>query len=430
MQALRSIKGTKDISPQESPRWRYIENAIHSLASHYNYREIRTPIFEETALFARGVGEYTDIVTKEMYTFKDKGGTDLTLKPELTAPVVRSYIQHHYDQQFPVNKLYYLTPLFRQERPQAGRQRQFHQYGIEIIGSEYPEADVETIAFAMNVYHHLGITNDLSENNEALVLRINSIGDSSCRPAYLEKLRSELAPHKNELCNSCQDRFDTNILRLFDCKNPHDQALLSEYAPTITDNLCDDCHDHFSTVTRQLDVLGISYTVDPTLVRGLDYYTRTTFEITSDLLGAQDALCGGGRYDPLVEQLGGQPTPAVGFAAGIERLLIVLEEQDLFPDFTDILDLFIVVIGDEARPRAYKLLQNLRNEHIRCDMDMLRRSVKAQFREANRQNAQYTAVIGENELEAEEVTVKNMATGDEKSLPFSEIKQFLLGKIE
>jgi len=430
MQGLRSIKGTKDITPEESPRWRYIESAIHSLASQYNYREIRTPIFEETALFARGVGEHTDIVTKEMYTFKDKGGTDLTLKPELTAPVVRSYIQHHFEQQYPVNKLYYITPLFRQERPQAGRQRQFHQYGIEIIGSEHPEADVETIAFAMNVYHKLGISNDLSENNEALVLRINSIGDLNCRPAYLDKLRSALAPHKEDLCNSCQDRFDTNILRLFDCKNPHDQELLSEHAPKITDNLCDDCHDHFSKVTRQLDILGIPYKVDSTLVRGLDYYTRTTFEITSDLLGAQDALCGGGRYDPLVEQLGGKATPAVGFAAGIERLLIVLEEQDLFPDFTDTLDLFIVIIGDDARPRAYKLLQNLRNEDIRCDMDMLRRSVKAQFREANRQNAQYTAVIGENELEAEEVTLKNMTTGDEKSLPFSAIKQFLLHAIE
>ncbi len=430
MQALRSIKGTKDITPADSPKWRYIEQIIHDLGAQYNYREIRTPVFEETSLFARGVGEYTDIVTKEMYTFNDKGGTSLTLKPELTAPVVRSYIQHHYEQTYPVNKLYYLTPLFRQERPQAGRQRQFHQYGIEIIGSEYPEADVETMAFAMNVYEKLGLSTTVTSDNNALRLRINSIGDEKCRPQYLQELKTALKPHKHDFCHSCQDRFDSNILRLFDCKNPHDQELLKNHAPSITEHLCDACEEHFTTVTSQLDVLDIPYEVDPSLVRGLDYYTRTTFEITSDLLGAQDALCGGGRYDPLVEQLGGQSTPAVGFAAGIERLIIALESQDLFPDFSDTLDLFIVIIGDEARPRAYKLLQNLRNEDIRCDMDMLRRSVKAQFREANRQNARFTAIIGENELDTGEVSLKNMKSGVEKSLPFSDIRQFLLDTID
>jgi len=422
---ITSVKGTKDILPEESPKWRYIESIIHELAAEYNYREVRTPVFEETQLFARGVGEYTDIVTKEMYTFLDKGETSLTLKPELTAPVVRSYIQHHYDQTYPLSKLYYLTPLFRQERPQAGRQRQFHQYGIESIGSEHPETDVETIAFAMDVYTRLGLH---SEENH-LELRLNSIGDSNCRFQYLQQLQGDLAAHRDNLCKTCQDRYESNTLRLFDCKNESCQAILEEYAPKITDHLCEECDQHFSTVTRLLDELAIPYILDHTLVRGLDYYTRTTFEITSGLLGAQDALCGGGRYDLLVEQLGGNATPAVGFAAGIERLILALEAEDLFPDFTDELDLFIVLVGDSVRPKAFKILQNLRSEGVRCDMDFLRRSVKAQFREANRQNASYTVVLGENELEAGEATIKNMATGDEQLVPFTDLAKFFRKKL-
>ena len=418
---ITSVKGTHDILPDETPKWRYIESTIHTISAQYNYREVRTPVFEETQLFARGVGEYTDIVTKEMYTFQDKGENSLTLKPELTAPVVRSYIQHHYDQTYPLNKLYYITPLFRQERPQAGRQRQFHQYGIEVIGSEHPEADVEVIAFAMEVYNRLGLDN--------LELQLNSIGDSTCRPAYLDTFRNALEPHKTNLCNTCQDRFDSNTLRLFDCKNETCQHIIDEHAPKITDHLCEDCHTHFQTVTSLLDDLEIPYTLDHTLVRGLDYYTRTTFEFTSDLLGAQDALCGGGRYDLLVEQLGGNATPAVGFAAGIERLIIALESKHLFPDFSDALDLFIVLVGDSVRPRAYKILQRLRADGVSCDMDFLRRSVKAQFREANRQNAQYTLVLGENELDAGEATIKQMATGDEQLVPFRELADFFQKKL-
>jgi len=420
MEPIQSVKGTKDIQPDETPKWRHIENAIHRIATLYNYREIRTPIFEETQVFARGVGEYTDIVSKEMYTFLDQGENSLTLKPELTAPVVRSYIQHHYDQTYPVNKLYYLTPLFRQERPQAGRQRQFHQYGIEIIGSDQPEADVETIALAMHVYETLG----LSGAGTALQVRINSIGDSNCRPQYLEELRGALTPHKPDLCKACQNRFDRNTLRLFDCKNETCQGILEEHAPKITDHLCEECQTHLQSVLTQLDDLNVEYKLDTTLVRGLDYYTRTTFEITSDLLGAQDALCGGGRYDLLVEQLGGPPTPAVGFAAGIERLIIALEELELFPEFTDTLDLFIVVIGDKVRSKAYSILQNLRKHDVSCDMDMLRRSVKAQFREANRQNARYTIVLGEDEMESREATIKSMTTGDEQPVPFDELIEF------
>lgn len=425
-QHITSVKGAKDVLPEEAPKWRYIESTIHKLAAEYNYREVRTPVFEETQLFARGVGEYTDIVTKEMYTFLDKGETSLTLKPELTAPVVRSYIQHHYDQTYPLSKLYYITPLFRQERPQAGRQRQFHQYGIESIGSEHPETDVETIAFAMDVYTRLG----LNSADNHLKLRLNSIGDANCRPQYLQQLRDELEPHRGDLCKTCQERFASNTLRLFDCKNESCQGILDEHAPKITDHLCDECDEHFSTVTHLLDELEIPYITDHTLVRGLDYYTRTTFEITSELLGAQDALCGGGRYDLLVEQLGGNPTPAVGFAAGIERLIMALEEEGLFPDFTDELDLFIVLVGDSVRTRAFKILQKLRAEGVHCDMDFLRRSVKAQFREANRQNASYTVVLGENELKAGEATIKNMATGDEQLAPFTELADFFQKKLD
>jgi len=422
MEPIRSVKGTHDILPDESPRWRYIESTVHRIAALYNFLEVRTPVFEETQVFARGVGEYTDIVTKEMYTFLDKGKTSLTLKPELTAPVVRSYIQHHYNQTYPVNKLYYLTPLFRQERPQAGRQRQFHQYGTEILGSEFPEADAETIAFAMQVYEQLGIRSP--DSPDQIDLRINSIGDSACRPQYLETLREALAPHKADLCKTCQQRFDENTLRLFDCKNESCQLILEEHAPRITEHLCEDCATHFRSVLSQLDALDIPYTVDHTLVRGLDYYTRTTFEITSDLLGAQDALCGGGRYDLLVEQLGGPPTPAVGFAAGIERLLLALEALDAFPDFTDRLDLFIVTIGDEVRSRAFRILRDLRNRGVSCDTDLLRRSVKAQFREANRQNATYTMVLGENELQAREATIKEMESGEETAVPFEGLAGF------
>lgn len=420
-QSIKSVKGTYDITPGEAPKWRFIEETIHEIASTYNFREIRTPIFEETRLFARTVGEYTDIVTKEMYTFHDKGKTSLTLKPELTAPVIRSYIEHHYEQTYPLTKLYYLTPLFRQERPQAGRQRQFHQFGIEAIGSEHPETDVEIIAFATDVYRQFGLDVD---NTDVFTLRLNSIGDENCRPEYLETLRSALEPHKNDLCNTCQQRFDSNTLRLFDCKNESCQAILDEHAPKITDHLCDACGQHFHLVQEQLDALEIPYYIDHTLVRGLDYYTRTTFEITSNLLGAQDALCGGGRYDQMVEQLGGNPTPSVGFAAGMERLILVLESQELFPDFTETLDLYIVVVEDAVRLKAFRILQNLRSAHIRCDMDLLRRSVKAQFREANRQNAQYTIVLGGNEIEAEEATIKQMRTGDEFTVPFEKLTDF------
>ncbi len=418
---IHSVKGTYDITPDEAPKWRFIEETIHEIAATFNYREIRTPMFEETRLFARSVGEYTDIVTKEMYTFKDKGKTSLTLKPELTASVIRSYIENHYEQTYPLTKLYYLTPLFRQERPQAGRQRQFHQFGIEAIGSEYPETDVETIAFAIEVYRKFGLDVD---NNEVFTLRLNSIGDENCRPKYLETLRSALEPHRTALCSTCQKRFDENTLRLFDCKNESCQIILDEHAPKITDHLCDECQQHFEQVQEQLDALNISYQLDHKLVRGLDYYTRTTFEITSNLLGAQDALCGGGRYDKMVEQLGGKPTPSVGFAAGIERLILVLESQDLFPNFTETLDLFIVVVEDSVRNEAYKILQRLRKARVCCDMDFLRRSVKAQFREANRQNAQYTIVLGGNEIDAGEATVKHMESGEETTVPFEKLVGF------
>ncbi len=426
MTSFRNVKGTSDILPEETPKWKYIESEIHRLAATYNYREVRTPMFEETQVFTRGVGADTDIVSKEMYTFTDQGNTSLTLKPELTAPVVRSYIQHHYEQIIPVNKLYYITPLFRQERPQAGRQRQFHQFGIEIIGSEFPEADAEAIAFAMHIYKQLGLTNPDGVQAESLLqLRISSIGDENCRPSYIANLRESLFPFKKDFCNTCQQRLESNPLRIFDCKRDSCQAILDSEAPMILEFLCNSCKKHFESVISLLDTLGISYRVDPKLVRGLDYYTRTTFEITSDLLGAQNAICGGGRYDHLVQELGGPQTPAVGFAAGIERLIMVMEQMDLFPNLSETLDLYIVVVGDELIPKAFGLLQDLRQEGIRCDMDMLHRSVKAQFREANRQNSRFTIVLGENEFKIRKATVKTMASGEEKPVAFKDLVEFI-----
>ncbi|HDN60007.1 MAG TPA: histidine--tRNA ligase [Candidatus Marinimicrobia bacterium] len=394
------VKGTRDILPHESYKWLYIEDKIREFALLNNFSYIKTPAFEVTELFVRGIGNETDIVSKEMYTFLDKSKTSITLKPEMTAPVIRAYIQNNLEQISAVIRVYYIDALFRQEKPQKGRLRQFHQYGFEIIGTPYPEADAEIIVLSYAILKSLGL-DDLS-------VKINSIGDRQTRKAYLELLRESIAPYKNDLCPTCQTRFSRNVLRIFDCKNQKCQELLDEHAPRIIDHISDEDKEHFSLVLKLLDIAGVSYQIDHKLVRGLDYYTRTTFEITSPLLGSQDALCGGGRYDYLVEDLGGKPTPAVGVAGGIERLLIALEEAGKIP-VTDSNLVYIVSIGEKAREYGFKLSWELRDQNIPCEFDTLRRSPKAQMRDAGRKKAKYVVIVGEDELKRNKVILRNMS---------------------
>ena len=414
MQNFRTIKGTHDLLPDELIIWREVEDFIHTIMQQNGYGEIRTPAFENTELFIRGIGTDTDIVTKEMYSWTDQGGNTLTLKPELTAPVARAYLQHQLGNQNPIHRLYYIDALFRRERPQKGRQRQFHQFGAEAIGSPNPEQDAEIIALAYNIYKKFNIQ-DIS-------VRLNSIGNAEIRPLYLGNLRSSVKKIKTELCSTCQTRIEKNALRLFDCKNPLCQELLDEHAPFIFDSISDDDQNHFEMVTRILKEMEIPYFHDKKLVRGLDYYSHTTFEISSSSLGAQDALCGGGRYNGLIEQLGGKPTPAVGFAAGVERLILALDKQNntgIPPD------IYLIHLGDEATVTASKIANDLR---LNCGkivvMETMRRSLKAQMREAGRCGANTTIILGEKELAENNIIVKDMSTGNQNEVPISEINQF------
>ncbi len=413
MQKLRTIKGTHDILPWESHKWQKIESVLREVFAAYAYKEVRTPVFEYTALFARGVGEFSDIVSKEMYSFEDKGGESLTLRPELTASVARSFIQHNYQQEAPLHKLWYLGPLFRQERPQAGRQRQFHQFGIEVIGSPHPEADAEVIELACRVYKALGLRN--------WELHINSIGSIEARKNYMDILRAALEPHKDGLCDTCRDRFHGNILRLFDCKNPECGRIMKAHAPAILDHLSPEDTEHFNALRNYLDAVGIPYVIDPALVRGLDYYTRTTFEIKGTALGAQDALCGGGRYDLLIRDLDGPDTPAVGFAAGMERLILAMDAEGLFEQESEALDLYIAPMDSRCLEKVLPLVTALREAGYRVQLELLRRSVKAMLRDANRQQAQWAAVVGEQELEKRIMNLKNLRENDQLETAWDEI---------
>jgi len=417
--AFKSVKGTRDILPGDSERWQFVEHAIRQAMRRFNYREIRTPVFEETALFARGIGEDTDIVGKEMYTFLDKGKTSLTLRPEMTAPVVRSYLQHNLQHQSPLQKLFYIAPMFRQERPQAGRLRQFHQFGMEAIGLDSPRLDAEIIALAAQIYHTLDIS---------FTLKINSVGDPVCRPAYRDELQGFLASVFDDLSPDSQRRVETNPLRVLDSKD-HGDREVTKGAPSILDFLCEPCRLHFDDVLQQLDAIGIAYVVDARLVRGLDYYTKTAFEFISGDLGAQDALGGGGRYDNLAEQLGGKPTPAVGFAAGLERLLMVMEQNGfVFPEPE--IDVFLVALDEQSRKWAFKESYALRAAGLAVDIDYADRSIKAQMREANRQRARFVVIIGEEELATETASIKNMQSGEQLNISFVELQQFLMDNIE
>lgn len=405
--------GTKDILPDEIERWHKVEQTIRDVMRRYRYTEIRTPIFEYTELFSRGIGEATDVVGKEMYTFLDKGEESLTLRPEMTASVIRAFIQHNLAAQQSLTKVYYLGPMFRQERPQKGRMRQFHQFGVESIGSPLPEADVETMQVALTIYQELKLT--------GLQFKINSVGCPDCRPPYRQKLVAYLEQRRSKLSDDSQKRIGLNPLRVLDSKDERDIRETRD-APLIVDHLCSACRDHFNRVKNLLTDAHLIFEVDGRLVRGLDYYTRTAYEIQSSNLGSQNALGGGGWYDALCEQLGGKPTPAVGFAAGMERLLIVLESQQLLIDAAPALDCFVIALGDAAAREAQKTIYRLRSRGITCETDFLRRSMKAQMREANRLGAKRVVILGDEELARGEAIVKNMESGNQENVALADVE--------
>jgi histidyl-tRNA synthetase len=412
---IRSVKGTHDILPDQTWRWRKIESALHSFMQKYGYQEIRTPAFEKTDLFARGIGEGTDIVSKEMYSWTDQSGEKLTLKPELTAPVVRAYIQHNLGSQSSVNRLYYMDALFRRERPQKGRTRQFHQFGAEVFGSEHPEADVEIISISYNFFKDIGIAD--------LTLKLNSIGSEKCRSNYRNKLRNYLKPFLSDLTETSQNRFNKNPLRILDTKIEYEKEILRN-APEISGFLTYDDKSHFEEVKSLLNALSIPFIIDAQMVRGLDYYTRTTYEITSNELGAQDPLCGGGRYDKLLETLGGKPTPAVGFAAGIERLLLALESKAA-ESSDESSQIQIIGLTENVRSNCQVLAQELRNYGFSVSTDLLRRSLKSLLREANRNHARIAIIIGDDGLVNNTVQVKNMETGEQATIIKNKLPEYL-----
>jgi histidyl-tRNA synthetase len=412
---FQSIKGTKDILPDDIYKWRYIEDKVRSIFERFGYREIRTPIFEDTALFQRSIGETTDIVGKEMYSFQpDPDSESLTLRPEMTASVIRAYLQHNLASQSALTKVYYIAELFRKERPQAGRQRQFWQFGCECIGSAEPEADAEIIALMMHIYQELGVRNT--------VLRLNSLGDAHTRKIYREVLREYLRPHYERLDEVSKERFEKNPLRILDSKNPDLQELIA-HAPRIIDYLDEASREHFQAVQDFLHDFGITFTIDHRLVRGLDYYSRTAFELQSSDLGAQNALGGGGRYDGLASLLGSEkPVPAVGFASGMERLIMTMEKYQLFDTAKPLTPTVMIVAQSEsARRWAIGAAQLFRREGIATEVDVLRRSLKSQLREANRLGAKYAVIAGEQEMQSGEFQLKNLLTGEQRALLLSEI---------
>ena len=407
-------KGTKDVISKESYKWQYIEGVFKEVCEKFGYKEVRTPAFEHTELFKRGVGETTDVVQKEMYTFEDKAGRSITLKAEGTAPAARLYIENKLYADPQPTKVFYITPVFRYEKPQKGRFREHHQLGIEAYGSNSPSIDAEVISVVAEIYRRLGI--------EDIELRINSIGCPTCRNKYNEALRKYLEPKLDNLCETCNSRYEKNPMRILDCKNDKCQEQIED-APLMIDYLCDECSDHFEAVKDYLDSLDIKYVVDPRIVRGLDYYTKTAFEFVSTEIGAKSTVCGGGRYNGLVEQLGGKSTPAVGFGMGIERLLLTLENKNIEIPKPEELNVFIVTLGDNAKKEGFKLLYELRKNNISADKDHLDRSVKAQFKYSNKLNAMFTIVIGDDELEKGVVNLKNMQNGEQEEVEINKLTE-------
>ncbi len=405
-------RGTADILPGQVEKWQYIEAIAAKVAKEYGYREVRTPIFEHTELFIRGVGEDTDIVEKEMYTFRDRGERSITLRPENTAAVVRAYLENSlYAGPQPV-KLYYIGPMFRYDRPQAGRFRQFHQFGVELFGTNHPAADAEVMAMAMDFYRRLGLT--------GLELHVNSVGCPKCRPMMRESLLKFFAPFHDELCPNCQNRYRKNPLRLLDCKSER-CAEISVNAPTTVDCLCEDCRAHFELVQRYMDDLGVPYKLNNRLVRGLDYYTHTAFEIMASDIGAQSSIGAGGRYNGLIEAVGGAPAPGIGFALGLERIILSLDKRGFTPGLKPVPEVFLAVTGDTASREGFKLLASIRAAGLSADMDYQGRSLKAQMKYAGKTGARYTVIIGDEELRQGRVVLRDMTAGEQQEVALPDV---------
>ncbi len=413
----RAVKGTNDTLPADSHRLQFVENKMLSTAGLYGFREIRVPVFEHTEVFSRSVGDTTDVVQKEMYTFEDKGGRSITLRPELTAGVVRSVIENGLIYGSLPVKVCYIGGCYRYEKPQAGRLREFHQFGVECFGAASPAADAEVISLARQVLTNVGVKN--------ISLEINSIGCPECRKAYHNALKEYFSSRADELCGTCNERLDRNPMRILDCKSPICKEIAAD-APVIIDFLCDDCREHFEQVKSHLAAAGIDYTVNPHIVRGLDYYTRTVFEFVSGDIGAQSTVCGGGRYDGLVTQMGGNPTPALGFAMGIERLMMVLENTDAEFPSAPVCDIYIAPMGEKAAVKATALCTTLRADGFEALCDICGRGLKAQMKYADKVGALYTLVLGDNELESGKAQLKEMATGNVTEVSLDELCDALM----
>lgn len=407
-------RGTKDILPDTVGDWNYVEGEIRELCRRFGYSEIRTPIFEHTELFQRGIGEGTDVVDKEMYTFTDRGERSITLRPENTASAVRAYLQNKLYAQSNLVKLFYIGSMFRYDRPQAGRMREFHQFGVEALGEANPAVDAEVILLAMNLLEGLGLKD--------LELSINSVGCPKCRSKYRTMLQDFFRDKLEDLCEDCRSRFERSPLRILDCKKDSDKPYMAD-APKITDCLCEECADHFAKLKELLTSAGISFTHDSRLVRGLDYYTKTAFEIKYPPLGAQSAVAGGGRYDGLIEEMGGNPTPAVGFATGLERLLLALESQNLLPEKNRSVDAYVVALGETAQAEGFKLLNSLRQQGLSAAMDFAGRSMKAQMKQANKLGAKYSVILGEDEIAEGVVMLRSMEDSSQEKVPMNQVAE-------
>ena len=412
----RAIKGTNDILPEESHNWQFVESKMLETATQFGFKEIRVPVFEHTEVFLRSVGDTTDVVQKEMYTFDDKGGRSITLRPELTAGVIRSSIEKGLVNGALPQKLCYIGGCYRYEKPQAGRLREFHQFGVECVGASAPNADAEVISLAKAVLENIGI--------KEISLEINSIGCPECRKEYHKALKEYFSKNTDSLCDTCKDRLDRNPMRILDCKSPVCKGI-AEKAPVVIDYLCDDCKNHFESVKANLEAMNIDFTVNPKIVRGLDYYTRTVFEFISGDIGAQSTVCGGGRYDGLIGQMGGPETASLGFAMGIERLMMVLKAQNAELPEAPTCDLFIATLGDKATLKASALCKELRDEGYKVQTDICGRGLKAQMKYANKIGAKFTVVLGDNEVDCGKGKLKNMANSSEREINLDEIVEEL-----
>ena len=407
----KKIKGTEDVLPKESYRWQFVEDVMRRESRVYGFKEIRTPVFEHTELFARGVGQTTDVVQKEMYTFDTKGGESVTLRPEGTAGAARAVLEHSLENDGLPIKASYFVSCYRYEKPQAGRLREFHQFGVEEYGTQSPLADAEIICVAQSIFDRLGI--------KQLRLEINSIGCLTCRAEYHKALKEYFGAYKEELCDTCNSRLEKNPMRILDCKSPI-CSKIAEGAPKITDYLCDECRVHFEQVQKYLDAAGVEYSVNPTIVRGLDYYTKTVFEFVTDFIGAQGTVCGGGRYDGLIEELGGKHLPALGFAMGIERLFMLMDKQGIEIPKPSSCDLYVATMGDKAKEKAFSLVKSVRDCGLIAETDVVGRGLRPQMKYADKIGAKFSVVLGDNEIEQNSAEVKNMITGEKTTLALDE----------